>query len=227
MNRYRGATVSLLFLLVLTPALFAQRPGQSRDRVPAPGTFPPRDYGTAYSLTEYGLPLDQAISGLQVVLTERRGDVRTAKEDVIGRAGRVVAQARTNDSGGVTFKNVPPGSYVVLIRMMFNPPKPQARYRDERVVLVASLSPYYEVKSFFESRSNIATRTAGANGLEWRTFPEGFVYAVRAPNLAMRAEELRRSRDETYNRETIIAQEFEIGGEAAVTVTAAIGRAQN
>lgn len=231
-DRRRGVIVSLLFLALFSSALFAQQPRPSGTRIP--GTYKqPRDFGTQYRIdmpeTEYGLQPGQGISEVQVVLAERRADVRTAREDVVGRAGRVVAMGRTGVGGGVTFNNVQPGTYVLLIQMT-EPSNIQANDRHASPVLVASLgsevadAPYYVVKSFFESRSNIAKRTAGADGREWRTFPEGFVYAVRAPNLVSGDEECRRARNELSHRETVIAQEFKIGGSAPVSVTAAVGR---
>ena len=234
-DRHR-VMVSLLFALLVSPALFAQQPRFSGERVPSGQTFVPRSYDQQYRVvtegTAYGLQEGQGISGAQIVLAERRTDIRTTREDVVGRAGRAVATSSTGAGGGVTFNNVRPGVYVILIRMMEAPPRLQAHdLRHDPPVLIASLASdhahgrYYTVKSFFESRSNIATQFAGPGGLEWRTFPEGFVYAVRAPNLVRSDEECRRSRDDVYNRETIIAQEFQIGGSAPVTVTAAVGRA--
>lgn len=236
MSDRRRVLLPLFFVLVLSPALFAQRPGSGRDRVPVPinpaprGTFDQR-YQIQTEGTAYGLQEGQGIAGVEVVLAERRTDIRPVKEDVVGRAGRAVATSVTGVGGGVTFNNVRPGTYVVLIRMVVRPNIQSSDLRREPPVQIASLasdvaySRYDLVKSFFESRSNIATRTAGADGQEWRSFPEGFVYAVRAPNLLRGDEECRRSRDEVANRETIIAQEFQVRGSVPVTVTAAVGRA--
>lgn len=134
--------VSSFLLLVLSSVVFAQIPG----------------FDTRYSFfpegTEYGMQQGEGLAGVQIVLAEA------------GRAGSVVAEARTGAGGGVTFNNVRPGTYVILISV-----------------------PNTEAKSAFESRSHVVRVTP-----RWRSFDKSSLfYAVRAPNHVIRAEELRSS----------------------------------
>ena len=129
----------------------------------------------------------------------KRAETPATPRDVFGRAGRVIGIARTGPAGGVTFPNVPPGSYVVI----------------------------FQVVEWVAPAIHSAARQ-GAFSMSWRAFPDaGYQYAIHAPNLTFRAEELRRSRDALAHQVINIAQEFELAGSAPVAIRAAIGNLAN
>jgi hypothetical protein len=189
---------SSFVLIALATITFAQKPSTAPgDKFL--GTFKPLSTTSAGPtpdpFTDYGLAPGQGIVNADVRLVMKRAGTPTTPKDVFGRAGRVIGIARTGPTGGVTFLNVPPGSYVVLFRV------------------VEWVAPAIN-----------STDRQGAFNMSWRAFPDaGYQYAIRASNLTFKAEELRRSRDAMYNQVINIAQEFELAGSAPVAIRAAIG----
>lgn len=203
-SRYQGpalhkhrTTSSLVFIAVATVAL-----AQTSSTAPGDkflGTLRPLSTASAGPLpdpfTDYGLAPGQGIVNAEVKLVAKRTGKPADPKDVFGRAGRVIGIAHTGPAGGVTFPNVPPGSYIVLFRVV------------EWVAPATNLT--YRQPMF---------------SMSWRAFPDaGYQYAIRAPNLIFKAEELRRSRDAMANQVINIAQEFELAGSAPVEIRAAIG----
>jgi hypothetical protein len=217
--------MSLVAFLVAT-ALAAQRQPVPRTypRTPANTNFDSKMY--VLQNDDYGFTANQALANLNVTLTAKRADATTTKGNVVDRAGEVVATAKTGAGGGVTFPNVKPGTYVVLIEIVEASAGPNARRTHCDPVQVASLSDpqIYLVKSYFESRSNIANK-AMPNGQTFLFFKDtNYLYAVRAPNIVLGEQEMRwQAQVQRNGMVRTIAQEFEIGGDSATAVRVAIG----
>jgi len=206
-TRY-GIAIAAFILTILPIVSFAQRPVAPGDRFPGTSTLwsPP---GTHVSpnlddAAEYGLSPGQAIPEIEVKLKAKRQATLADRNDVVGRAGDVIATARTGPAGGVTFAGISPGSYVVVFKI--------ARW--------AAPAAELDSKITLPRRPIVKYRS----GYEWREFADTrFQYAIRAPNLVFKAEELRRSSDAIVDLVFLIAQEFEITGSEPVAVRAAIG----
>lgn len=188
----RYSIAGAAFILTILPIVSsAQRPSAH--------VLPSRD-----DPAEYGLSPAQVIPEIEVKLNARRKVTPAGKNNVVGRAGDVIATARTGPAGGVTFADVSPGSYVIVFKIA------------QWTAPAAELGIKIKLP-----RHPIVRYTAG---YEWREFEDtAFQYAIRAPNLVFKAEELRRAGDPIVDHVFLIAQEFEITGSAPVAVRAAIG----
>ena len=190
-TRYAVMIAAFIFA-VLTIVSSAQKRSALGDRFPGTVTLwsPPGTHVSPSLLgdaTEYGLGPGQAIREIEVKLNAKRQVTLANPLDVVGRAGEVIAIARTGPAGGVTFANIPPGSYVIVFKI--------AKW----AAPTAELNP---MKFTLPRRPIIKY----ASGYEWREFADtAFQYAIRAPSLVFKAEELRRSGDAIVGRVFFIA----------------------
>jgi hypothetical protein len=203
MTRSYGIAITL-FIFTIPPTMTSAQTLNGRWHAESPKSFTPLSVArndipvNVNALEEYGLRPEQALPKIKVKLTAMRDSTPANPQDVIRRAGRAIATARTGPGGGVTFSDVSPGAYVIVFQVV-EWTAPQIRSNARRIVEYTS-------------------------GYEWRVFPDaGYQYAIRAPNLIFVADELSRSRDDMANQVVTIAQQFEITGSAPVAVHIAIG----
>src|SRR5437868_15437026 len=118
---YKRCVVSSFVLISLATVALAQKAGTAPgDKFL--GRFRPLSSASPAPIPDpsidYGLAPGQGIASSEVKLVMKRDGAPATPNDVFRGVGRVIAIARTGPTGGVTFPNVPPGTYLVIFQVV-------------------------------------------------------------------------------------------------------------